>query len=97
MGRSHRFHQKNTTMGVLSEDARTFTKRSNKACLSAFRIQGSSGYISLRLIHAQASFRLPLAAYCGRAKTHSQLVINRACRGSSSKEKHKMPSDMCPV
>eukprot|EP00439_Symbiodinium_sp_Y106_P031354 s1940_g3.t1 len=34
MGRSHRFHQKNTTMGVLSEDARTFTKRSNKGRLS---------------------------------------------------------------
>eukprot|EP00439_Symbiodinium_sp_Y106_P023310 s1940_g2.t2 len=34
MGRSHRFHQKNTTMGVLSEDARIFTKRSNKGRLS---------------------------------------------------------------
>lgn len=34
MGTSHRFHQKNNTMGVLSEDARTFTKRSNKGRLS---------------------------------------------------------------
>lgn len=29
-GRAHRFHQKNNCMGVLSADARTFTKRYNK-------------------------------------------------------------------
>ncbi|CAE7386157.1 unnamed protein product [Symbiodinium natans] len=34
VGRSHRFHQKNVTMGVMSDDARTFTKRYNKGRLS---------------------------------------------------------------
>mmetsp|Transcript_36647 Transcript_36647/g.84506 ORF Transcript_36647/g.84506 Transcript_36647/m.84506 type:complete len:437 (-) Transcript_36647:204-1514(-) len=33
-GRSHRFHQKNTSMGVLENDARTFTKKHNKGRLS---------------------------------------------------------------
>ncbi|CAL1139770.1 unnamed protein product [Cladocopium goreaui] len=33
-GRAHRFHQKNNCMGVLSADARTFTKRYNKGRLS---------------------------------------------------------------
>lgn len=31
VGKSHRFHQKSSCMGVLSSDARTFTKRYNKA------------------------------------------------------------------
>ena len=49
MGTSHRFHQKNNTMGVLSEDARTFTKRSNKACLSFFfSVYRFSGLFILR-------------------------------------------------
>lgn len=30
-GRAHRFHQKNSSMGVLSSDARSFTKKYNKA------------------------------------------------------------------
>lgn len=33
-GTQHRFHQKNTSMGVLSPDARSFTKCSNKGRLS---------------------------------------------------------------
>lgn len=33
-GTQHRFHQKNTSMGVLSPDARSFTKSSNKGRLS---------------------------------------------------------------
>jgi len=33
-GNQHRFHQKNTSMGVLSPDSRTFTKCSNKGRLS---------------------------------------------------------------
>eukprot|EP00437_Effrenium_voratum_P052786 CAMPEP_0181525510 /NCGR_PEP_ID=MMETSP1110-20121109/69005_1 /TAXON_ID=174948 /ORGANISM="Symbiodinium sp., Strain CCMP421" /LENGTH=504 /DNA_ID=CAMNT_0023656317 /DNA_START=74 /DNA_END=1588 /DNA_ORIENTATION=- len=33
-GSTHRFHQKNSSMGVLSQDARTFTKSSNKGRLS---------------------------------------------------------------
>ncbi|CAJ1400949.1 unnamed protein product [Effrenium voratum] len=33
-GKSHRFHQKNSSMGILSSDARTFTKRYNKGRLS---------------------------------------------------------------
>jgi len=33
-GRAHRFHQKNSSMGVLSSDARSFTKKYNKGRLS---------------------------------------------------------------
>ncbi|CAK8985904.1 unnamed protein product [Durusdinium trenchii] len=34
MGMAHRFHQKNSSMGALSSDARTFTKKYNKGRLS---------------------------------------------------------------
>eukprot|EP00435_Cladocopium_sp_Y103_P066141 s225_g28.t1 len=34
LGRTHRFHQKNSNMGMLSSDARAFTKKYNKGRLS---------------------------------------------------------------
>ncbi|CAJ1345726.1 unnamed protein product [Effrenium voratum] len=48
VGKSHRFHQKSSCMGVLSSDARTFTKRYNKGRLSI---------ISENKVHFQGSVR----------------------------------------
>eukprot|EP00434_Breviolum_minutum_P027581 symbB.v1.2.024393.t1/scaffold2269.1/size83792/5 len=51
MGTAHRFHQKNSNMGVLSSDARTFTKKYNKGRLSI---------VSENKVHFQGNVRYAL-------------------------------------
>lgn len=51
MGTTHRFHQKNSNMGMLSSDARTFTKKYNKGRLSI---------VSENKVHFQGTVRYSL-------------------------------------
>lgn len=51
MGKTHRFHQKNSNMGTLSPDARTFTKKYNKGRLSI---------VSENKVHFQGTVRYSL-------------------------------------